>query len=73
MDEMSTKDRIYNFIVTFISENGYSPSVRDIVNGTGISSTNTANYWKRALRDEGLISYNPAISRSIVVKNAATN
>ena len=73
MDEISTKDRTYNFIVSFIKQNGYSPSIRDIVKGTGVGSTNTANYWKKKLRDDGLIDYNPNISRSIVVTNATTN
>lgn len=70
---MSTKDNIYQFIIAFTERHGYGPSVRDIATGVGVKSTNTANYWKVQLRKEGLIDYQPGISRSIVVTDAATN
>lgn len=70
---MNTKDTIYEFIVAFTEQHGYGPSVRDIATGVGVKSTNTANYWKVKLRKEGLIDYQPGISRSIVVTNASTN
>ena len=31
--------RVYNFIVEFIKNNGYAPSVREICVGTNFSST----------------------------------
>ncbi len=37
-----TRDRILAFIRSFIAENGYSPSVGDIVTGCGLSSPNLA-------------------------------
>lgn len=70
---MSTKDDIYEFIIAFTTRHGYGPSVRDIAKGVGVKSTNTANYWKVQLRKEGLIDYQPGISRSIVVTNATIN
>ena len=36
---ISTRQRIYDFIVDFITARGYSPSIREICNGTDIKST----------------------------------
>lgn len=36
---ISTRQRIYDFIVDFITERGYSPSIREICKGTDIKST----------------------------------
>ena len=33
------QERVYNFIVEFIKNNGYAPSVREICVGTNFSST----------------------------------
>lgn len=37
----NTRRSIYGFIVEFITTNGYSPSLREIAEGTGIKSTST--------------------------------
>ena len=59
---------VYNFIVAYITKNMYSPSVRDICKAIGISSTSTV--WKHleALKRWELIDYQPAQTRSIVLK-----
>lgn len=36
-----TDDRILRYIKTFMVENGYTPTIREICNGVGFSSTNT--------------------------------
>ena len=35
------RERVYNFIVEFIKNNGYAPSVREIYVGTNLSSTSS--------------------------------
>lgn len=59
---------VYNFIVDYITKNMYSPSVRDICKAIEISSTSTV--WKHleALKRWELIDYQPAQTRSIVLK-----
>ena len=37
----NTRRNIYDFIVEFITSNGYSPSFKEIAEGTGIKSTST--------------------------------
>ena len=35
------RERIYSFLVKFIKENGYAPSIREICAGSGLNSTST--------------------------------
>lgn len=36
---IKTQERIHNFLVDFITKNGYSPSVREICEGTDLKSS----------------------------------
>lgn len=38
------RQKIYDFIVQYITEHGYSPTVREIGAGVGLQSTNTGTY-----------------------------
>lgn len=38
---MRTRDRVLNFIIEYMEEHQYSPSIRDICDGTGLRSTST--------------------------------
>jgi repressor LexA len=49
----------------FGEENGYSPSLRDIMAGCGISSTSVASYNLNALEAEGHLKRRPGLSRGI--------
>lgn len=35
---VETRQNIYDFLVKFITENGYAPSFREIADGTGLKS-----------------------------------
>lgn len=59
---------VYNFIVAYITKNMYSPSVRDICKAIGINSTSAVWVHLEALKRWGLIDYQPAQTRSIVLK-----
>lgn len=61
----STRDRILAFIRSFIAENGYSPSVGDIVTGCGLSSPNLAQYHLNVLERDGILRRAPGVFRSI--------
>lgn len=60
-----TRDRILQFVQSFISDNGYSPSVGDIVEGCGLSSPNLAQYHLNVLEREGVLRRTPGVFRSI--------
>ena len=52
---MSTKDRIYEFIVRYTLEHLYPPSFKEICEELSISSKSTVFYNMHKLADEGKI------------------
>lgn len=66
MKKVSSKSlQIINFIRHFWTERGYPPTVRDIVNGCGISSTSVVSYNLDKLEREGYIRRHSGVSRGI--------
>jgi len=59
------RQRIIGFIRKFVTEMGYPPTVRDIVNGCRISSTSVVAYHLDVLKREGYIRRHPDVSRGI--------
>lgn len=55
---MKTKDRILQFIIDYMTENQYSPSIRDIMEAVGLSSTRTVHQHLMRLAAANKISYN---------------
>ena len=70
MSELNTKERaIYEFIITTIRKEGFSPSVRDIKETLGIKSTSTVHNYLEKLEKKGYIQKEPGKSRTIRVDN----
>lgn len=68
MEELKpTEKQIYDFIVKFISEHGYSPSYREICKGVFLCSTQTIHANMRSLAQKGYLKYEPSKSRTIVI------
>ena len=65
--EVSNRERIYSFLVDYISKNGFSPSVREIVAGTGLSSICSVYRCLLKLEDEGKIEMKHNATRAIKV------
>jgi repressor LexA len=61
----SKQRRIIKFIHQFWADRGYPPTIRDIVNGCGISSTSVVNYNLNILEREGYIRRHREVSRGI--------
>ncbi|MCM1234745.1 MAG: HTH domain-containing protein [Ruminococcus flavefaciens] len=59
------KERIYKFLIEFIKENGYAPSVREICARTGLSSTATVYNHLRILEMMGKIEIKQNSPRAI--------
>ena len=59
------QEHILNFIRQYLQDNGYPPSVRDIVNGCDISSTSVVVYNLNKLEQAGYIRRRSDISRGI--------
>ena len=62
---IETRRKIYDFLVKFITENGYSPSIREICEGTGLHSTSTIYKQLMTLEMMGKIHTKERKSRTI--------
>ena len=66
MKTLSSKQQhIIDFAYRFWVERSYPPTIRDIVNGCGISSTSVVDYNLDILEREGYIRRHPGVSRGI--------
>jgi repressor LexA len=66
MSSLSERQRkILQFIVTFVSENEFPPTIREIGEQVGISSTSVVNYNLAKLEDLGLITRRKEVSRGL--------
>jgi len=54
---MRTRDRVLRFIVDYMEQNQYSPSIRDICEGTGLRSTSTVYTHLVNLHTDGKIQF----------------
>ena len=61
------RERVYNFIVEFIRNNGYALSVREICTGTNLCSTSSVYMHLLKLEDEGKIQIKKKSTRAIKV------
>jgi repressor LexA len=57
--------KILNFLSDYQRENRYPPSIREIGEKTGISSTSVVNYYLDQLEKKGLIQRDRKISRGV--------
>jgi repressor LexA len=63
----STQKRILTFIKTEIQQKGYPPSIREIGEAVGLSSSSTVHGHLDRLEKKGLIRRDPSIPRAIEV------
>ncbi|MBN1153168.1 MAG: repressor LexA [Dehalococcoidia bacterium] len=63
----ATRNKVLEFVKSFMAEKGYSPSVGDIVAGCSLSSPNLAQYHLNVLEREGLLRRTPGVFRSIQI------
>lgn len=64
---MTRREEIMEAIRTYWAEHSFSPSIRDLVEMTDISSTYVVNYYLERLERDGFITREPRTARSIVV------
>ncbi|NLM77931.1 MAG: transcriptional repressor LexA [Ruminococcaceae bacterium] len=58
---------VYDFIRSYIQENGYPPAVRDICAGVGVRSTSTIHGHLKRLQETGRIAYSSGKRRAITL------
>jgi repressor LexA len=64
---------ILEFVRTFLDENSYPPSIRDIQTGCNISSTSVVDYNLKALERLNLIRRDREVSRAIELLDSRRN
>lgn len=67
------RERILAFVRQYISERGYSPTVREIGKAVGLSSSATVHRHLTILSQQGLISWIPDAPRTIRLKGGASH
>ena len=70
MELSDRQSRMLNFIREFAEENQYPPTIREIGEAVGISSTSVVNYNLNKLVEAGLIERNKEVSRGIRMQDA---
>ncbi len=66
LGKLSSKQRcVVNFIRSFLLDNSYPPSIRDIVAGCNLSSTSVADYNLNILEKKGYLRRHREVSRGI--------
>ena len=63
------QSRMVEFIHNFSADNGYPPSIREIGEAVGISSTSVVNYNLNRLVEEGYLDRDQNVSRGIRLKD----
>ncbi len=70
-DLSARQQSILQFLQDFIDEKNYPPSIRDIQQGCGISSTSVVDYNLKKLEEKGHIRRDREVSRAIELLGAA--
>lgn len=65
-NELTKKEKlVFDYLVQSINENGYAPSVRDIVASLGIKSTSSVHLYLHNLEEKGFIEQDAGKKRTI--------
>ena len=66
-------EEIYEYIKTFIDDNSFPPSVREIGEKFSIKSTSTVHYYLEKLREQGLITQDANKKRAFTITQARSH
>jgi repressor LexA len=68
-DDLTPKQReVLSQLLGFVTENTYPPSIQQLCQLCGVSSTSTIHFHLSALKKKGLIDWNPAEKRAISIR-----
>ena len=68
MAELSKmQQKIYNYLVSCIRDQGYPPSVREIGDAVGLRSPSTVHFHLKHLEEAGVIAKGPGKGRAITL------
>ena len=64
------KEKIIQNISEYVTQKGFSPSIRELALSCNMPTTTLHSYLKK-LQDEGVLTMQQGVARSIVLKKAA--
>ena len=67
-EAIEKQQKILEFVTSYMEENGYPPSIREICKGVGLSSTSTVHAHLETLKRKGLLEKADSKSRGLRVK-----
>ena len=67
------RDEILAFVQDFSTQNGYAPTVREIMRAVGLKSTATVHYHLSKLKELGKIDMDEMKKRTISLPNSGHN
>lgn len=68
-DDLTHKQKeVLHQLLTFVTENNYPPSIQQLCQLCGVSSTSTIHFHLSALKKKGLIDWNPSEKRAISIR-----
>ncbi len=68
-DDLTAKQQeVLNQLLAFVLENNYPPSIQQLCQLCGVSSTSTIHFHLSALKKKGLIDWNPSEKRAISIR-----
>lgn len=70
---MKTRDKVYEFICDFYNRNGYSPTIREVGDAVGLSSSSTVHGHVNRLIQEGKLAKKDSSPRTLVSFGSQTN
>lgn len=59
------RERMYQFMIEYITENGYAPTIRELVGAVGLKSPSSVYSYLTQLEVEGRIKTKPYSPRAI--------
>ena len=68
-----TQEKIYNYLTTYTSTNGYPPTIREICTAVGIKSTSTVSLHLTRLVERGLIHKREGSSRCLTTQKRSAH
>lgn len=66
----TTRRRTLQAIADYFAANGYAPTIRELCELMGISSTSLMNYHLNKLVDRGLLTRQKSIARAMTITDA---
>ena len=64
---MKTSEKILTMIKQYIDDNGYAPTVREIGDAVGLSSSSTVHSHLERLKRKGYIQWDPTRQRTLKI------